>query len=128
MGPDPRHVPYVAAADLEVRLVLIEGDGNRDRPAIVAPAPSDGANPILRTPKIENTLVIGIIKIIGDADCLGPVPALAVGDPRDPGAGRRIAAIAEAESWAANLARRSPRPERHCPRPPVAARAAIRAG
>jgi hypothetical protein len=40
-------------------------------------------------------LAIGLGKIVGSADCGGPVPAFAIGNSHDPCPGRLVASIAE---------------------------------
>jgi hypothetical protein len=101
MRSDPRDVASVAPADLEIGLVLVEGFRDRHWPAAISvtspPDAGNGPSTILCLPEIENDLTVGFVEIIGGADRLGPVAALAIGGPDDPCACRRIPTITHTE-------------------------------
>jgi hypothetical protein len=58
-------------------------------------APRQPPRPILGLPESKHVLAVGVLVIVGGADLLGPVAALAVGDPHHPDAGTVVAAVAE---------------------------------
>src|SRR6516162_9489347 len=103
MSTHARDIADVAAANPEVTLVYVEslGDGRRIiRHIAVAAMLSHNAGAVLRLPKSEHSLFVGIVMIVGRRDRVGPVSSLAVGKPHYPASGCRVPAIAQTNSYA----------------------------
>ena len=60
-------------------------------------AGGDRAGGLLRLEERQNGIAVALLVVVGGREGLGPVAALAVGAADDPGAGDRVAAVAERE-------------------------------
>jgi hypothetical protein len=100
VAPNTRNIADVATAGLEIRLIGVERFPQRrrlrDRMALLGGGTD--LRFVLGLPVVEDGLTIRLIVIVGDPDGVGPVAALAVGDPDDPGAGGPVSSIAQADA------------------------------
>jgi hypothetical protein len=93
----PLHVSGQPAAQHQVALVVVERLREREwlgRTLATHLLSRAG----LRGPEIEHVDVVGVLEIVGDAEPLGPGPALAVGAAHQPRAGAPVLAVAERDA------------------------------